>query len=123
MVAFHHDPHRGDYEVRDTQSKCRGFIWKYVDHWVCRVDDMQRRSVLSGAFEGLGFSASQIDELVAITGSTKNHDNGFTFSDLTQRLLPAIVLDAYSTRPVNSDRALEIARDMMPTPPFEEKSR
>lgn len=87
-----------------------------------RPNDMQRRSVLSDVFEGLGFTAPQIDELVAITGSTKNHDNGFTFSDLTQRLLPAIVLDAYPTRPVDPARALEIARDMMPTPPFEEKS-
>lgn len=41
MLEFHQDPHRGDYEIRDAQGKCRGFIWKYGDHWVCRVDDMQ----------------------------------------------------------------------------------
>ncbi|HNB69424.1 MAG TPA: ATPase, partial [Accumulibacter sp.] len=41
--------------------------------------------------------------------------------DLTQRLLPAIVLDAYPSRSVDATRALEIAKQMQPTPPFEEK--
>lgn len=44
MLSFHHDPHRGDYEIRDSQGKCRGFIWKYAGHWVCRVDDMQAQT-------------------------------------------------------------------------------
>jgi hypothetical protein len=44
-----------------------------------------------------------------------------TFSDLTQRLLPAIVLDAYPDRVVNAERALEIARGIVPTAPFEEQ--
>ncbi len=88
-----------------------------------RPNDIQRRAVLDGSFKGLGFSGSQIDELVAVTGSVKNHEYGFTFSDLTQRLLPAIILDAYPSQPVVPARALEIARDMKPTPPFEEKSK
>ena len=54
------------------------------------------------------------------TGKGKGH-HGFTFSDLTQRLLPAIVLDAYPSRSVIAARALEIAVQMQPTPPFEEK--
>jgi AAA+ superfamily predicted ATPase len=88
-----------------------------------RPNDAQRRAVLDSTFKGLGFSGSQIDELVAITGSTKSQEYGFTFSDLTQRLLPAIILDAYPSQPVVAARALEIARNMKPTPPFEEKSK
>jgi len=88
-----------------------------------RPNDAQRRAVLDSTFKGLGFAGSQIDELVAITGSTKNQEYGFTFSDLTQRLLPAIILDAYPSQPVVPARALEIARVMKPTPPFEEKSK
>jgi hypothetical protein len=57
---------------------------------------------------------------VAPTGKGKGR-HGFTFSDLTQRLLPAIVLDAYPTRSVDRARALEIAKQMQPTPPFEEQ--
>jgi hypothetical protein len=86
-----------------------------------RPDDAQRRAVLDGAFHHLGFSKVQIEALVETTGARKPAHYGFTFSDLTQRLVPAVVLDAYPSRPVDPARALEIAREMKPTPPFEEK--
>lgn len=84
-----------------------------------RPNDVQRHAVLDGALHALGFSAKEIDELVAATGKRKGH-YGFTFSDLTQRLLPAIVLDAYPSRSVEAARALEVATQMLPTPPFKE---
>jgi SpoVK/Ycf46/Vps4 family AAA+-type ATPase len=86
-----------------------------------RPGDAQRRAVLAGAFEHLGFSKGQIEALVGVTGPEKGSQYGFTFSDLTQRLVPTIVLDAYPSRPVDPARALEIACEMRPTPPFEEK--
>jgi AAA+ superfamily predicted ATPase len=85
-----------------------------------RPNDAQRHAVLDGALGALGLSAKHIEELVAETGKVKRH-YGFTFSDLTQRLLPAIVLDAYPSHGVEAARALEIARQMQPTTPFEEK--
>lgn len=85
-----------------------------------RPNDTQRHAVLDGALHALGLSTKHIEELVAVTGKGKGQ-YGFTFSDLTQRLLPAIVLDAYPSRAVEATRALEIARLMQPTPPFEEK--
>lgn len=85
-----------------------------------RPNDAQRHAVLDGALHALGLSAKHIEELVAATGKGKGH-YGFTFSDLTQRLLPAIVLDAYPSHGVEAARALEIARQIQPTPPFEVK--
>lgn len=85
-----------------------------------RPSNVQRHAVLDGALRALGLSVKEIDELVAATGKGKGR-HGFTFSDLTQRLLPAIVLDAYPTRSVDRARALEIAKQMQPTPPFEEQ--
>ena len=87
-----------------------------------RPGDEQRRIVLSNLLKALEFSGPQIEALVAATGPDKSREYGFTFSDLTQRLMPAIVLDAYPSRPVDPVRALEIARTMKPTPPFQEKS-
>lgn len=87
-----------------------------------RPGDSQRRIVLSSSLGGLGFSQPQIEALVAATGPVKGREYGFTFSDLMQRLVPTIVLDAYPTRPVDPVRALEIARAMKPTPPFKEKT-
>ena len=79
----------------------------------------QRRFVLSSRLDSLGLSGAYLDSLVAATGAQRgSREYGFTFSDLTQRLLPAIVLDAYPSRPVDGARAIEIARMMSPTPPF-----
>lgn len=88
-----------------------------------RPNDFQRHSVLAAPLMQLGFSKPQIATLVAVTGSQKPRSYGFTFSDLTQRLLPAIVLDAYPTRAVSPARAVEIAQAMVPTPPFKENNQ
>lgn len=83
-----------------------------------RPSDGQRRAVLQPVLAELGFSQPQIDAMVNETGIRDHIGYGFTFSDLTQRLLPAIVLDAYPTHSVDPARALEITRSMMPTAPF-----
>jgi SpoVK/Ycf46/Vps4 family AAA+-type ATPase len=86
-----------------------------------RPSDLQRRHILTTRLSGLGIGATQVEVLVAATGPQRGvRDFGFTFSDLTQRLLPAIVLDAYPNKPVEAGRALEIARAMVPTPPFKD---
>ncbi len=88
-----------------------------------RPDDEQRRALLIDAFGPLGFSARDIDQLVKVTGPHSGRDYGFTFSDLMQRLLPAIVLDAYPARPVTGARAVEVGAGILPTPPFKEQSQ
>ena len=87
-----------------------------------RPTDVQRRAVLEGSLQELGFTGAEIDAVVHATGPRPKVPFGFTFSDLTQRLLPAIVLDAYPTAAVQPVRAIEIAHDMLPTPPFREAS-
>jgi AAA+ superfamily predicted ATPase len=83
-----------------------------------RPDEGQRHEVLAVPLGQLGFSDSQVAAVAAATGTLNGRSYGFTFSDLTQRLLPTIVLDAYPDRPVDPVRAIEIARTMIPTPPF-----
>ena len=85
-----------------------------------RPDLGRRRAVLAGPLAQLGFSAPQIDAMVAATGACRGRDYGFTFSDLTQRLLPSIVLDAYPGSAVDPARALNLVQAMEPTPPFRE---
>lgn len=84
-----------------------------------RPNDEQRRSVLSSGLEPVGLTRQQIDALVAATGQIPGtREHGFTFSDLLQRLLPTLVLDAYPSCPIDGARAVQIARTMEPTPPF-----
>jgi len=83
-----------------------------------RPNEEQRRHVFHHRLAPLGLGTQHIDALVRATGAKNGHDTGFTFSDLTQRLIPTIVLDAYPSNPVDGTRAIAIAHDMQPTPPF-----
>ncbi len=86
-----------------------------------RPTDEQRTLVLKEPLEELGFTKDQIFEIVKATGSNNKERNGFTFSDLTQRLIPSIILNAYPNKPVEFKNALEIAKQMNSTPPFNDK--
>lgn len=85
-----------------------------------RPDERQRRAILEGALRSFGLGAGEVDAVVQATGPAAGRNYGFTFSDLTQRLLPQIVLDAYPGGPVRGGRAVEIARSIQPTSPFKD---
>lgn len=84
-----------------------------------RPSPEQRRTVLGQPLQEIGFSDKEIDAVVQMTGaSTPGGGIGFAFSDLTQRLIPALVLDAYPDRRITFSRAVELIGRMRPTPPF-----
>ena len=83
-----------------------------------RPNTAQRHAVLAPLLEPIGFSPADIEEIVNVTGPLGNRAYGHTFSDLLQRLVPAILLDAYPDRGVDAKRAIESARSLVPTAPF-----
>lgn len=85
-----------------------------------RPNEVQRRSVLTRRLGRLGIPDIAFDELVRVTGPREGNVPGFTFSDLTQRLIPSIVLDAYPSQAVNAGRAVRVATEMKPTPAFQD---
>ena len=82
-----------------------------------RPNAEQRRAVLEGPLSEAGLKLVEIERIVAVTGEDRMRP-GFTYSDLTQRLIPTLVLDAYPDRAITAPRALELARSIRPTPPF-----
>ena len=82
-----------------------------------RPNKEQIQSVLS-IFSEAGFEEKQISELAEVAIENKNNGSGFTYSDLTQRVLPAIVLNAYPDKPIKFKDAREIIKTICPTPPF-----
>lgn len=82
-----------------------------------RPNAEQRRAVLESSLNEAGLNAADVDRIVAATGEDRSKP-GFTYSDLTQRLIPTLVLDAYPDRAITSSRALELARQIRPTPAF-----
>jgi len=86
-----------------------------------RPNDAQRRAVLETPLTEAGFSATEINKMVKLTGATEASSVGFTFSDLTQRLLPTLVLDAYPDKSISFHRAVELLGTITATPQFVEK--
>jgi AAA+ superfamily predicted ATPase len=85
-----------------------------------RPNDAQRRAVLGAPLGEIGFSPAQIATVVQLTGTTSSQAVGFTYSDLTQRLLPALVMDAYPNQKISFERALEVMASLAPTPAFKD---
>ena len=85
-----------------------------------RPEGKERYEVLKEPLSELGFTEDDIREVVELTGPHNGRDYGFTFSDLSQRLIPAIILDAYPNNAVEPKRAIEIASSIIPTSPFKE---
>lgn len=88
-----------------------------------RPTDDQRRAVLAAAVAGFNISPTALEALVAATGPHPDGRPGFTFSDLTQRLLPTAILTAYPDNPLTGDLLLDVANDMTATPVFGESVR
>ena len=82
-----------------------------------RPNDAQRHAIISPAFKEIGFTDSEIQRLVDMTGATAGRP-GFTFSDLTQRFMNAVVMDAYPDKAIDFERAVATLGDIHPTPPF-----
>ena len=85
-----------------------------------RPTDEQRMLVLKEPLVELGLSNEDVKKVVSLTGSSDARTHGCTFSDLTQRLIPSIVLDAYPSTAVSASRVFEITKALIPTQPFKE---
>lgn len=85
-----------------------------------RPNKLQRYEVLREPLEQLGFTKQQIDQIANATGNSNGRSYGYTFSDIVHRLIPMIVLDSYPEKSVDPDRALDLALNVNPTPPFQE---
>jgi AAA+ superfamily predicted ATPase len=87
-----------------------------------RPTEAQQLAVVAEPLKELGFSQNQVEEFISKTN--KLHADrlgyGYSFSDIMQRLLPTIILDAYPDKQVQFEQALNIAQSILPTPPFKD---
>jgi len=86
-----------------------------------RPSDQQRRTVLTHALHGITVRPDTLDKLVQLTGPSGDRP-GYTFSDLTQRLIPAAILQVFPDGPVRDEHLLTLANELAPSPVFTERS-
>lgn len=82
----------------------------------------QRRHVLELYLSELGFSPEQLTYLATATGEQEGRLYGATYSDLVQRYLPTLLLDALPDKVIRFDHALATAFALQPTRPFAERA-
>ena len=78
----------------------------------------QRLTILGCSLSGLGFDNGQIQGLAQLLGDSNGLGYGCTYSDLTARFLPDVLLDAFPGSPVDFERVKAQAKEFTPTPPF-----
>jgi SpoVK/Ycf46/Vps4 family AAA+-type ATPase len=83
-----------------------------------RPTEQQRAAVIGMALAETGLTDQQIQALAKASGPTNARSYGHTYSDLTQRFVPALVFDAFPNGPITFERAREILETTPPTPPF-----
>lgn len=86
-----------------------------------RPNAEQRQRVLTDALAGFGVDDEAVEKLVLATGERSDGQPGFTYSDLTQRLVPTAILTAFPDAAMSTDLILAVAEDMDPTPPFQDR--
>ncbi len=89
------------------------------DEEFCRPDEAERRELFNLDCEGLGLSASVIEELVELTGPQGPHKLGFTFSDIRTRLLPEALAQAYPSRKMEHGDLIKAVSRVTPSPLIE----
>jgi len=84
-----------------------------------RPDDAQRRALLGRLIGDLSLADSEMQRLVELTGPLDGRAYGFTYSDISDRLVRNAVLAAVPTQPLTFGILEQVARAMTPTRPFE----
>lgn len=86
-----------------------------------RPDDAQRHAVLDHALRGISLKPQTITQLVALTGPSRTGP-GFTYSDLSQRLIPAAIMQAFPDDALTDDILLAVAQQLEPSPVFQDEA-
>jgi SpoVK/Ycf46/Vps4 family AAA+-type ATPase len=79
-----------------------------------------REQLLTAQLAGTDLTKADFHVIATELGEAKGRKYGYTFSDITQRFIPSLILSAYPTRKISRDLALKVIENTPPTPPFKE---
>lgn len=85
-----------------------------------RPNETQRNHALSRILEGTKLAAEEVAALAKISGESGKRKFGMTYSDLTQKFLPSLILQAYPDSEIIFALAKSVLEGIEPTPPFQE---
>jgi AAA+ superfamily predicted ATPase len=85
-----------------------------------RPNEDQRIYALSRVLGGTNMSSENIKTLAKAMGASAKRQHGMTYSDITQKFLPSLILAAYPDDGITFALAKSVAESVSATPPFTE---
>lgn len=85
-----------------------------------RPDEEQRAYALTRVLEGTNLTSQNFAALAKATGANATREHGMTYSDITQKFLPSLILAAYPDNAITFALAISVVHTVSSTPPFME---
>lgn len=85
-----------------------------------RPSEEQRLHLFKTFLADTGISDEELLSVAKMTGATEQRSYGYTFSDITQKVLPSVLLDAYPQSAINIEILKGVLERTPPTVPFNE---
>ena len=86
-----------------------------------RPTQQLREYLLETQLANAGLEKAELQTIAEHLGETSKRKYGYTFSDITQRFIPSLILAAYPQQKITCAIALDVIAKMSPTPPFKER--
>lgn len=81
----------------------------------------QCASLMGNYLRDLGISDEEVNRIASHCVPYRSLDYGYTYSDLTQKILPSVLLNAYPDSRIDSQKVLGVIAETQPTAPFNEQ--
>jgi SpoVK/Ycf46/Vps4 family AAA+-type ATPase len=81
-----------------------------------RPDGDERKELFTKTLSGTGIKEKEFDKLVELTGPDKNTGLGYSFSDLTLKLLPEAVAESFPNKPLSFEVLEKVIKRVKPSP-------
>ncbi len=81
-----------------------------------RPDENERKELFTKTLDGTGIKDKEFDKLVELTGPDKNNGLGYSFSDLTLKILPEAVAESFPNKPLSFEVLENVIKRVKPSP-------
>lgn len=81
-----------------------------------RPDDSERKELFAKTLEGTDIKEKELDKLTELTGPNTNNGLGYSFSDLTLKVLPEAVAESFPNKPLSFDILKNVIKRVNPSP-------
>ncbi len=81
-----------------------------------RPDDSERKELFSKTLVGTGIKEKEFEKLAELTGANANDGLGYSYSDLTLKVLPEAVAESFPNKPLSFDILENVIKRVKPSP-------